>query len=76
MDRFSILIFFNGFSEDVEVESVFSVSTASSLWVGLVLIFFNGFSGEVEAESVFSVSTASSCWVGLVLFSLMGLQKM
>ncbi|MDF0681850.1 MAG: hypothetical protein P0116_12895 [Candidatus Nitrosocosmicus sp.] len=35
----------------MEVESVFSVSTASSDWVGVCLLSFNGLAREVEVES-------------------------
>src|SRR6188474_3056333 len=46
-----VFTFFNGLAREVEVESVFSVSTASSDWIGLVLTFFNGLAREVEVES-------------------------
>src|SRR6188768_3084872 len=71
----SVFTFFNGLAREVEVESVFSVSTASSDWIGLVLTFFNGLAREVEVESVFSVLTSLYEWICLVLTFFNGLAR-
>ena len=70
LGRFSHIIFFNGLAREVEAESVFSVSTASSCWVGLVLIFFNGLAREVEAESelVLVSSLQQIIFEGVIIF--------
>ncbi|HKO65269.1 MAG TPA: hypothetical protein VJU13_08700, partial [Candidatus Nitrosocosmicus sp.] len=64
--------FFNGLASDVDEESVFSVSTASSDCGGLVLTFFNALASDVDvgSEPALLSSLQHRIFDGVIMWSL------